>query len=319
MQMNLKNKNRLKSSLVICLIFLSTACTTSSKKSMPENQESNKTAFDLQGHRGARGLYPENSIPGFLHALDLGVTTLELDVCVSKDSQLIVSHEPWFSHEICLDPNGNPILQSNEKEHNLYQLTAKEIATYDCGTKPHPRFPGQKKLRVHKPTLQEMVVAVEAKIKTDSLDPVYYNIETKSTSDGDGRFHPKPKTFSGLLYEELKKLGILERSIVQSFDVRTLQAMREIDTTLTLALLVENKEGLEQNLARLGFVPEIYSPYYKLVTEDLVKSCHAKQMKIIPWTVNTPEDMKHLKNLGVDGLITDYPDQAQFLIQPNTL
>lgn len=298
------------------MFILSLACSNQSYQKMPKKPAINKISFDLQGHRGARGVYPENSIPGFLYALEQGVTTLELDVCVSKDSQLIISHEPWLSHEICLDSNGEPISELIEKQHKLYALTAEEIKTYDCGSKPHPRFPDQKKMKVYKPTLGEMVEAVEQKIQEADLTPVYYNIETKSTPEGDGVLHPDPVTFTKLLYDALKELGILKRSIMQSFDVRTLQAMQNMDSTVTLALLVENEDGIEKNLAKLGFLPDLYSPDYTLVDETLVKSCHEKNIKLIPWTVNDPEEMKQLQQLGVDGLITDFPNKAKFLIQP---
>jgi len=301
---------------ILFFIFLSLACSNQSYQKMPKKPAINKISFDLQGHRGARGVYPENSIPGFLYALEQGVTTLELDICVSKDSQLIISHEPWFSYEICLDSNGEPISELIEKQHKLYALTAEEIKTYDCGSKPHPRFPDQKKMKVYKPTLGEMVEAVEQKIQEAGLTPVYYNIETKSTPEGDGVLHPDPITFTKLLYNELKELGILKRSIVQSFDERTLQAMRNMDSTVTLALLVENEDGIEKNLAKLGFLPDIYSPDHTLVDETLVKSCHEKNIKLIPWTVNDLEEMKQLRQLGVDGLITDFPNKAKFLIQP---
>jgi glycerophosphoryl diester phosphodiesterase len=141
-------------------------------------------------------------------------------------------------------------------------------------------------------------------------------METKSQPRYDGVFHPDPRTFARLLYHELTRLGILKRTIVQSFDVRTLQAMREIDSTVTLAFLAGRDEGLIKHLSQLGFYPDIYSPDYSFVTKQLVESCHEKGIKIIPWTVNDPVKMKHLKKLGVDGLITDYPDRAAFLNKP---
>ncbi len=266
-------------------------------------------SFDLQGHRGARGLMPENTIPGFLKAIDLKVNTLELDVVITKDKQCILSHEPFLSHEICLDSTGNKISENDEKKWNIYQMTVSEVQKCDCGSSPHPRFPAQNKMQVYKPTLKELIETTEKYIKDKQLPTIFYNIETKSQPEGDDIFHPKPEEFAQILYNELKSLNILEKVFIQSFDVRTLQAFKKIDPKVRLVLLVENKNSFKQNLKDLGFQPEIYSPNYKLVTPELVKAVQTKGMKIIPWTINEITDMKAIIEMGVDGLITDYPDR----------
>lgn len=267
-------------------------------------------AFDLQGHRGARGLMPENTIPGFLKALEFGVNTLECDVVVSKDKRIVVSHEPWFSSEISTAPNDKPIEKSEERRFNLYEMTYDEILRFDVGKRGHPRFPKQQAMPAIKPLLSEVFREVEAYCIKHHLPPVRFNIEIKSTPEGDGKFHPPPQEFAELLYKELHEAGMLTRTTVQSFDVRALQAMRAIDSTVELSLLVENTLSLNENLWRLGFTPEVYSPYYRLVTPELVAEVHRRRMKIIPWTVNDVEEMKRLLELGVDGIITDYPDLA---------
>jgi glycerophosphoryl diester phosphodiesterase len=271
--------------------------------------------FDLEGHRGARGLLPENTIPAFLKALELGVTTLELDLAVSKDKKLVVSHEPWFSSEICSVPNGQPICKEDEMYHLIYEMTYEEIARYDCGKRGHLRFPTQQPLAVSKPLFRDMVLVVEARRKELNLPPVNFNIETKSLPEGDNHHHPEPKEFVGLIYREIRELQILERTILQSFDVRTLQEMRKLDPSVRLSLLVENDLGFEENLAQLGFIPQIYSPDYQLVDEAFISEAHKRGIKVIPWTVNEPEEMRRLTALGVDGLITDYPDRGKFLLQ----
>ncbi|MCA1763739.1 MAG: hypothetical protein LC664_12225 [Flavobacteriales bacterium] len=112
-----------------------------------------KDQIDFQGHRGCRGLYPENTLRGFMHALDLGVTTLEMDVVITKDKKVILSHEPWFSHLISTDSTGRPIDEENERNHAIYQMTFAETQKYDVGQKEHPWFPEQKPIPAQKPLL----------------------------------------------------------------------------------------------------------------------------------------------------------------------
>ena len=273
--------------------------------------------FDLQGHRGARGLLPENSIPGFIRALELGVHTLEMDVVVSKDAQVVVSHDPWFSSVICSLPNGDPVPPTQEQDYRLYGMTYEQIARFDCGSRGHPRFPRQEKMRVTKPLLREVIAAAEAYAETHGLPPVRYNIETKSLPEGDGLLHPVPPVFTRLLYDILVETGIRGRTTVQSFDVRTLREARSLDPALTLSLLIGREEdrGLAANLATLGFTPAIYSPDYTLVDSTLLAAAHAAGLQVIPWTVNTRAEMNRLRDLGVDGLITDYPDIGRQLLE----
>lgn len=275
-----------------------------------EARQTKQFSFDLQGHRGARGLAPENTIPAFLKALEYGVNTLECDVVVSKDKRIVISHEPWFSHEISTAPDGTPVDATMEKHFNIYEMTYDEILRFDVGKRGHARFPRQQPMPAVKPLLSEMFREVESYCSKHKLPPVRFNIEIKSTPEGDGKFHPAPEEFAELLYKEIHQAGMIARTTVQSFDVRALQAMRKIDSTLSLALLVENSLTLSENLWRLGFTPEIYSPYYRLVNAELVKEVHARRIKLIPWTVNELEEMTRLLELGVDGLITDYPDLA---------
>ncbi len=267
--------------------------------------------FDIQGHRGARGLMPENTVPAFMEALRLGVNTLEMDVVISKDGQAVVSHEPFFNHEISLTPFGKEIEEKNEKNHNLYQMNYEEIARYDVGKKTHPRFLRQQKITVCKPLLSEVIDSAELFLAKNPLPfTVFYNIETKTTPASDGIFHPTPEVFVQQLLAVIDQKKIQNRVTIQSFDVRTLQIVHKIRPELKLVLLVENTESFEKNLEKLGFAPNIYSPYFELVNPELVKKCHKKDILLIPWTVNDASKMKELKNLGVDGLISDYPDIA---------
>lgn len=285
----------------VWLIFLFTAITYTM---------SAQTAFDIEGHRGCRGLYPENTIIGFIEAIKLGVNTLEMDVLVSKDGQLVVSHDPWMNDEICSKPDGKPVTASDKSQYKIYNLTYAEIKQFDCGLRGNSKFDEQKKMAAYKPLLSEVIETIEKYIADNHLPAVHYNIETKSTPDGDDINHPKPAVFATLLYDLLKQKNVLSRCIIQSFDPRTLQVIHQTDPAVTIALLVFNADGLSKNLKRLGFTPAIYSPNFILVNKKLIQQCHQKHMRIIPWTVNDEDKMKALKALGVDGLITDYPDRA---------
>jgi glycerophosphoryl diester phosphodiesterase len=266
--------------------------------------------FDLQGHRGCRGLLPENTWPAMEKALDLGVTTLELDVVISADNQVVVSHEPWMSHEIATHPNGQPVSEAEEKSLNLYRMTYHEIQSYDVGMRFHPRFPYQQKIPVQKPLLSDLFDRVENYMKTHSRTLPYFNIETKCLPVGDGLYHPKPERFVELLMEVIhsKKMG--KRVVIQSFDFRTLRYLHQNDPSIQTSVLVDEGESrnIDVIVSLLGFIPSVYSPHYSLVDDDLIRECHKKKMRIIPWTVNSKKEIERFKRMGVDGIITDYPD-----------
>ncbi len=274
----------------------------------------NAQKFDFEGHRGCRGLMPENTIPAFKKALDLGVTTLELDVCISKDHQVVVSHEPYMNSLFCSKPDGTPVTKADEKTLNLYTMNYSEIKQYDSGIRGNILFPEQQNLATHKPLLSEMIQACEAYIKEKKLKPVKYNIEIKSEEQEYGISQPKTvEEFSDLVYQEIMKQLRPERVILQSFDFNVLKHWHlQMDAKkykrIILSALVEN-EMVDSSLAKLGFNPDIFSPYYKNLVKRRVDMCHEKGIKVVPWTVNTVEDMKAMKDLGVDGLISDYPDR----------
>jgi glycerophosphoryl diester phosphodiesterase len=266
--------------------------------------------FDIQGHRGCRGLMPENSIPAFLKAIEIGVNTLELDTVISRDNQIVVSHDPYFSADISLDKNGEPIPPEKQTEYNLFKMDYSEIKLFDVGSLGNKRFPDQQKIKVAKPLLSEVFRVTRKYIKKNKLKPVMYNIETKSTLQGDNIFQPVPTVFAKLLYDEILKNKMHKFVTIQSFDVRTLQEFKKFKVKMPLVLLVENKDGIEKNIENLGFQPDVYSPNYLSVNEETVKYCHAKGIKIIPWTVNKVADLEKLKGFNLDGIITDYPDRA---------
>lgn len=266
--------------------------------------------FDKQGHRGCRGLMPENTIPAMLNAVGLGVTTLEMDISFTKDKKAILSHEPFFNHEITTKPDGSFIEEKEERNYNIYQMTYEQVKTYDVGMKPHPRFPKQQKIKVSKPLLTDVIDAVNKDMMTRRRPFPYYNIETKTQPATDNIYHPAPAEFVELLMAVIKEKGIEDHVIIQSFDFRTLQYLHQHYPDIKTAMLIEDfdKRGLDAQLKALGFTPTIYSPAYQLVNEELVKKCHEQHIKVIPWTVNDKVKIEEYKKMGVDGIITDYPD-----------
>jgi glycerophosphoryl diester phosphodiesterase len=251
---------------------------------------------------------PENTIEGMLKALDLGVTTLEMDAVISKDKQVVLSQEPYFNNEISLLPNGKPISFKDQKNYNIYQMDYEQVKKFDVGSKIHARFPGQMKFKAYKPLLSETIDAVEAYIKEHRLAKPVYSIETKTIKNGDNEFHPEPAEFVELIMDVVNAKKIAKRVIIESFDMRTLQYLHEKYPKVKTSLLIDEKEPFEDYIEKLGFKPTIYSPYSVLVGKGLVDRCHEMGIKIIPWTVNTVKDLKYFMSLGVDGVITDFPN-----------
>ncbi len=270
-----------------------------------------KENFDLQGHRGCRGLMPENTIPAMLHAMDFGVTTLELDVVISGDGKIVVSHEPWIASDIGTKPDGTPVAKSEEMNLNIFRMNYDQIVKYDVGLKPHPRFPEQKKMKAYKPLLTDVIDSVMIYAVKNRISAPCWNIETKSLPAGDNIYHPEPSVFVDLLLSVLQEKKITTMVTIQSFDIRTLQYLHKKDPSVSVALLIDENDvrTLNEQLNELGFIPSVYSPHYSLVNTELIQSCHKQGIKVIPWTVNEAGKMKQLVEMGVDGLITDYPDR----------
>jgi glycerophosphoryl diester phosphodiesterase len=274
--------------------------------------------FDIQGHRGCRGLMPENTIPAFLKALDLGVTTLELDVVISQDRQVVVSHDAYMNASFCLAPDGKPIDKKSQKDLNLYLMTYDDIKKYDCGSGGNPAFPQQKALKASKPLLREVIEAAENYRKQKNLPSFVYSIEIKSNPKEYDVSQPQPAPFSDLVYAIILEQLPPERVILQSFDSNVLTYWNEQIRAgryqkIKLAALIADLKSVKAHLAALGFTPAVYSPYHSLVGKRKIRRIHQKGMKVIPWTVNSRKRMKKLKAWGADGLITDYPDRAKAL------
>jgi len=274
--------------------------------------------FEIQGHRGCRGLMPENTIPAFKKAIDLGVHTLELDLIISKDKKVVVSHDPFFNPNCTTDPTGKFI--SKENQGNLYKLSYEEIKKYDVGLRGNKDYPEQQKMAVYKPLLEDMIRESEKYAKAKGVKPLKYNIEIKSEEKEYDISQPKVEEFSDLVYQIIIKQLPPERVTLQSFDYNVLkfwhqQIEQKKYKSIALSALIEpmNNNEVRFNLDKLGFKPQIWSPYFVQATEKRVKELHELGIKIIPWTVNKREDMEKVKAVGCDGLITDYPDRAKGL------
>ncbi len=271
---------------------------------------SEEQKIDIQGHRGCRGLLPENSLPAFEKAIDLGVTTLELDIAITKDKEVIVTHEPFMSRTICLQPDGEAIPDTLDKAFNLYKMSYEAIKAFDCGTKFHDRFPNQEKMSVHKPLLSEVFELAKGK---DS--DVKFNIEIKSKPEYYGVYTPQPEEYVAIVLKTIKDHGMFDRTNLQSFDLNILERIKVQSPDMPIALLVDDNETIEGKMQELSYKPEIISPYFKLLDQAKVTELQSKGYQVIPWTINESTDMQQMIDWNVDGIITDYPDRLIALLQ----
>lgn len=266
---------------------------------------------EVHGHRGCRGLLPENTLPAFLHALALGVDVLEMDVVISADQQVVVSHEPWLSAQLGPDPSGALIDPLHEQAHNIYQLPYAAIRQSAVGEWPHPGFPTQQASLTYRPLLREVLRATEAACHQLSRPPVGYSIELKSTPHGDSLFHPLPAPFVELVLAEVMSAQVQARTTLLSFDVRILQAARRLAPGLRLCLLNEGDLGAPALFEHLGFVPQVYGPDFHLLSPSLVQALRAyyPSLELVPWTVNEPHHLREVMAWGTTGITTDFPDR----------
>ncbi len=261
-------------------------------------------SFESQGHRGARGLLPENSIAAAKLALDLGAQAIELDVVVSADQVIIVSHDHYFKSDVC-----DPKAAGYGEEVPLYCLTATQIQNVTCGAKRLPEFAYQRPLPAPKPTLAEFIGACDSHaVHTDRLLP-HYTIEIKSGPGSDGTLTPTPEAFASLVLAQILSSEILARSTVQSFDprpIRYLSLQTERPRLAGLTLLPASPQALR---SRFGDGLAVYSPNHLGLTKAGIARHHRAGLKVVPWTVNDVTRMRTLRRWGVDGIITDYPDR----------
>lgn len=296
--------------LLICILFIGiAACKTTGKMST-----SKKTypAFLNIGHRGTRGLMPENTIPSMTKAIEVGANVVELDVHLTQDGKVIVYHDASFNPAYTTLPNGQEFTKEERKKYTFYQMKYDQVRPFVIGMKGDSAYPQQQKLATYTPLLSELINSVEAFTKSKGLAPVYFLVEVKSSEKTDGAEQPSPEEFMKVLMADLLPKNLGERLLVQSFDMRPLQVLHRQYPGIALGFLTDKRDKtFEENIAELGFVPAFYNPNYKLLSPELIKKCHEKKIRITPWTVNEAADMKRIKAMGVDGIITDYPNLLQ--------
>ena len=295
--------------LLMALAILSCKENNKGKNAAEEKIPTETSKIEVQGHRGERGHSPENSIPGFIAAIDKGVDVVEMDVVMSKDGKVVVSHESFMSSAYVLTPAGDTISKQQEKDYNLFTMTYDSIKKFDIGSKGNTAFPEQKRSKTYKPLLSEVIDSIENYIVSNNLDPVHYNIEIKSDPSEYEKSQPKPAEFVQFVMQVLEEKGIIPKINIQSFDVAILEEMHQAYPDVLLAYLVGSGE-FEENMKKISFTPQIYSPYYKLLDQEKVTEIKQSGMKVIPWTVNEQADIDRVKTMKVDGIITDYPERA---------
>jgi len=265
--------------------------------------------FSAEAHRGGRGLMPENTIVAMLDAMNYdGITTLEMDTHITKDNQVVVTHDDYLSPGFMLTPEGKEIPAADAKKYSIYQMDYNLLRTFDIGTKVNAGFKQQKKIKTYIPLLADLIDSVQNQVKLKGKKQPFYNIETKCDVEGDNVVNPTPDTFVKLVMDVIEKKKIMQYVVIQSFDKRTIQIINKKYPKVRTSFLVESKKSYEAYIADLGYKPFILSPNYKLVDAELVSKAHADGVKVIPWTVNTPAEMTRLKALKVDGIISDYPN-----------
>jgi glycerophosphoryl diester phosphodiesterase len=266
---------------------------------------------EVHGHRGCRGLRPENTLPAFLHAVALGVDIIELDVVISQDHQVVVSHEPWLSAKLGRDASGLLIDPAQERQHNLYQLPYAAIRRCTLGEWAHPDFPEQQPVPSHRPLLREVLQQVAAAAQQLGRS-VGFSVEIKSSPEGDDSFHPRPAQFVSLVLAELQAAGVTSRTTMLSFDPRILQVARQVHPSLALCLLIEDHlPPVPALFDHLGFVPDVLGPDFKLLSAQTVQAIRLAypQLRLVPWTVNIPAELAMVWSWHTDGITTDYPDR----------
>lgn len=307
-----KNRSYLSLLFTVFSLSLIIAGCASSRKTTKE-----AVSFYKVGHRGARGLMPENTIPAFEKGIEAGANTIEFDVHITKDHLVVVYHDNSFTPSYTTKPDGSDITKEERKKYTFYQMNYADIRKFVIGEKEYPAFPEQQRMKTYAPLLSEMIDSVEAYTESNHYEPVIYLLEIKSNPETDGFEQPAPEEYMKIMMDVLKPYleKIKGRLIIQSFDMRPLQVLHKTHPDIPLGYLTGDKDKtITASLQEIGFVPAFYNPHYSLISPEFLKKCHDKKMKVLPWTVDKPERMQQLIKRGVDGIITDYPNRLETVV-----
>jgi glycerophosphoryl diester phosphodiesterase len=303
--------------------------------------------FDLQGHRGARGLKPENTIPSFETAFDLGLTSIETDVHLSRDSIPVLIHEPWISNRWCRQLPGANVPDPSQRPL-VSQLTLAQLRGYAADRNPDPQgFPNQnatigplarlvgERTGVHPyapPTLDDLFDFVEAytgemgtlagktRVQQERVQKVRFDLELKRVPYrpefiGDTFDGQNPGCLESQIVAVVRSAWMVGRSTIRSFDHRSLLAIRKLEPGLAGAVLVEGMVPISPAHLSRQAGAQIFCPQFEFLDQELVRQLHAEGIRIVPWTVNTREDCCRLLDWGIDGLTTDFPDRVAELLK----
>lgn len=251
------------------------------------------------GHRGARALRPENTVPAFEYAITAGVDALEFDTAVTRDNVVVVSHDPVLQPPVCTGGQPGAVIR---------QLTLTEVLQWDCGAVRNPEFARQEPVPgTRMPTLDEVLDLAPRGEFT-------FNIEIKSFPDRPD-LTPPPEEFASLISASVRQRSLERRTVVQSFDFRPLRAMRQLAPEIRLAALYSGPPRDFVAIAREAGAGTV-SPEWPLVTPGQVQAAHRAGLQVVPWTANTPAEWDRLIAAGVDGIISDDPAALlQHLVQ----
>ena len=264
-------------------------------------------AFDLQGHRGTRGHLPENTLPSFARAVEMGVDTLEMDVGVTRDGVVVIHHDRRLNPDVARK-DGKWVTAPAPL---IYQLNFSELQRYDVGRiRPNSeyatRFPHQKPIDgTTIPRLADLFASMKG-------NTVRFNIETKLVPNAPDETLP-PEPFARALIAEVRKAGMEKRTTIQSFDFRTLKIVEKEASEIATAYLTEGKNSDPAKVREAG--ARLWSPNFKDLDAAKVAQARKLGLRIVAWTVNEPDDIRHVLGLKLDGLISDYPDRVRSLLK----
>lgn len=296
------------------------ACSNSGTSILPVKQTIRpriKDGFNIVGHRGFSSVYPQNTISAFLRAIDIGVDMVELDVCITKDNQVVVSHDQYMDSAFMNKPDGTPVTKAEEEQYILFNMVYSEIKKFDAGS----RTTDYKRTRLlypeYKPLLKDLLIECENYIQQNNKQPITYIVEIKSRKNPVGKYQPASmQEFCSLVNEAI---GVIPQAqskiIINSFDetvLTTWKKNRESGRFLNVPLgyyVNDSTLKAEEHVRKLGFQPELLSPNgnYTGLQDDIVY-CHLNGIKLIPWSINSLRQILLVKNLGGDGVLTDIPN-----------